>query len=179
MIDIVETIIVEGKDDRAAVLAAVNANIICTSGYGLNDEIIALIKSAYEGPGIIIFTDPDHAGRKIRERLTSLFPNAKQAFLTQSQAEKKGDIGIENANPVDIVDALIKASAKQDSLDTDITIEVLNDFGLLGSEDSAKLRQEVGAILGIGYANSKSFLKRLKYMGISVEALKEAMEKLK
>ena len=48
MTHIQETIVVEGKDDRSAVLAAVDANIICTSGYGLNDSIIGDIKAAYE-----------------------------------------------------------------------------------------------------------------------------------
>ncbi|MCQ2553838.1 MAG: ribonuclease M5, partial [Clostridia bacterium] len=59
--NIKETIVVEGKDDETAVLAAVDANIIITHGYGIRPQTIELIKKAYETTGIIIFTDPDHA----------------------------------------------------------------------------------------------------------------------
>ena len=64
------------------------------------------LDNAYETKGLIVMTDPDHAGRKIRERICARYPDAKQAFLTAAKAEKNGDIGIENARPEDIVNAL-------------------------------------------------------------------------
>ena len=169
--NIKETIVVEGRDDETAVLAALDANIICTHGYGIRPETIEIIKKAYESTGIIIFTDPDHAGEEIRKRLTSLFPDAKQAFLTKTQAEKEGDIGIENAVPEDIIAALEKASAiKTDAVNT-FTVDDMVILGLAGSDDSFKRRTEAGRRLGIGSANVKTFLKRLNYMGISKEEL--------
>jgi len=178
MTHIKETIVVEGKDDKSAVLAAVDANIICTSGYGLNDKILSDIKGAYEKNGIIIFTDPDHPGREIRERLTGLFPDAKQAFLTKKQSLKKGDVGIENASPEDIVKALMNASAAVFDPEFEITKEDLFFAGLAGTKDSAKNREKVGAFLGIGYANVNTFLKRLNYMGITREQLARACDRL-
>ena len=83
-----ETIVVEGRDDESAVLAAIDVNIICTHGFGIRPETIRMIEKAYETTGIIVFTDPDHAGETIRARLTKLFPEAKQAFLTKEQAKK-------------------------------------------------------------------------------------------
>ena len=153
-----ETIVVEGKDDKSAVLAAVEANVICTSGYGLNDSIISLIRAAYNETGIIIFTDPDHAGRKIREKLTELFPGAGQAYLTRSQSLRDGDIGVENACPEDIEKALLKANASEASPGFDISREDLFYLGLSGMDDSAKKREAAGAALGIGYANAAAFL---------------------
>ena len=52
-----QTIVVEGKDDVSAVLAAVDANVLWTHGYGINQNTLDLIKAAYERTGIIIFTD--------------------------------------------------------------------------------------------------------------------------
>ncbi len=175
MMRIKETIVVEGKDDKAAVLAAVEANVLCTSGYGLNEELLALIEAANQKTGIIVFTDPDHAGRKIRERVLARCPGAKQAFLTRSQAEKDGDIGIENACPEDIVLALEKASAQTLEASGEITRDDLVLLGLAGSADSAAKREAVGKILGIGYANTKTFLKRLNYMGIGRKQLADAV----
>ena len=179
MKQIKETIVVEGKDDRSAVLAAVDANVLCTSGYGLNDLIISDIRAAYEKTGVIIFTDPDHAGREIRKKLSVLFPKAKHAYLTRSQSEKKGDIGIENASPGDIIRALESAHAEKAENRSDITMEDLLYFGLAGDKDSKGKREEVGKLLGTGYANSKSFLKRLQYMGIGREDLAKACERAK
>lgn len=161
-----ETIVVEGKDDESAVLAALDANIIITHGYGINNSILELIKAAYEKTGIIIFTDPDHAGEEIRKRLTNLFPNAKHAYLTRDEAEKQGDIGIENASPESIISALQKAHALQKESSEEFTMDDLFDLGLTGYPDSAAKRKELGKKLGIGNANARTFLKRLNYMGI-------------
>lgn len=166
-----ETIVVEGRDDETAVLSAVEANVVCTHGYGIRPETIEIIKNAYEKTGIIIFTDPDYAGEEIRKRLTALFPNAKQAFLTKDQAEKCGDIGIENANPADITAALKKARAAYCDDNKTFSIDDMVILGLAGSTDSSAKRNEVGKALGIVSANSKTFLKRLNYMGITKEEL--------
>ena len=162
-----ESIIVEGKDDESAVRKAVDCNVICTHGYGISEATINLIKAAYESCGIIIFTDPDHAGLSIRNKLTSLFPEAKHAYLTKNQAYKEGDIGIENAAPEDIrraLEAVASADAGGKSLFTESDMMRL---GLSGNPDSANKRAELGEKLGIGYANSKTFLRRLQYLGIS------------
>ena len=186
-----ETVVVEGRDDEAAVLAAVSANVICTHGYGIRPETIDVIRTAYETTGIIIFTDPDHAGLKIRERLLKPFPDAKQAFLTWTQAEKDGDIGIENAKPDAILNALRAAGGtlSEDASSgggsersygyvnhVSVTMEDLIRLGLAGSPDSSYLRSKAGAALGIGSANSKTFLKRLLFMDISLEDLVNAVD---
>lgn len=189
-----QTIVVEGKDDMSAVLAAVSANVIYTHGYGINTQTLELLDAAYERTGLIIFTDPDHAGRQIRERLSRLYPDAKHAYLTQTQAERDGDIGIENAAPADIINALRAAGAEfsgmweaaskpesaraaGDEAGGKITMEDLIIFGLAGGEGSAQRRSAVGARLGIGSANASAFAKRLCRMGISREELIDALEK--
>ena len=180
---ILQTIVVEGRDDMSAVLAAADANVIWTNGYGIRPETLDLISAAYEKTGIVIFTDPDHAGRQIRERLTGLFPQAKQAYLTQSQAEKDGDIGIENASPDGILKALAAAGCLADGSITSVakghapvTMEDLISLGLAGTDCSSQKRAAAGAALGIGTANSKTFLKRLSFMDIGLEELKKAAE---
>ncbi len=168
-----ETVVVEGKDDMAAVLRAVDANVICTSGYGISQETIELIRAAYESRGIIIFTDPDHAGGNIRKRLTALFPRALQAYLTRTQAEKAGDIGVENASAEAIRRALSAVGSEGEG--SDFTMDDLIAAGLTGRADSAALRAEAGARLGIGSGNAAAFLRRLRLMGISREAFEKAL----
>ena len=174
-----ETVVVEGRDDESAVLAAVSANVITTHGYGIRPETLELIKTAYDSCGIVIFTDPDHAGRKIRERLTELFPDARQAYLSQDQAERAGDIGVENASPEDIIRALEAAGcgegrAFEASGTAPATMDDMMRLGLAGAQDSAGKRARAGGRLGIGSPNAGTFLKRLSFLGIGLERLEEA-----
>ena len=59
-----EVIVVEGKDDIAAVKKAVNAEMIATGGFGINAKVIARIKEAQKRKGVIVLTDPDFAGEE-------------------------------------------------------------------------------------------------------------------
>ena len=59
---IAETIIVEGRDDTNSIKRAVAAETIETHGFGIRRETWELIDKAYRTTGIIVFTDPDHAG---------------------------------------------------------------------------------------------------------------------
>ena len=89
-----ETIVVEGKDDETAVKKAVKAEIITTSGFGIKESVFEQIKWANEKNGVIVFTDPDWAGEKIRERINRKIPGCKNAYLSQDEADRKGNIGV-------------------------------------------------------------------------------------
>ncbi|NLK35638.1 MAG: toprim domain-containing protein, partial [Gracilibacteraceae bacterium] len=65
-----ETIVVEGKNDAAAVRRAVEADIIITNGFGLNRSILDRIRTAQEKHGVIVLTDPDFMGEKIRKKIS-------------------------------------------------------------------------------------------------------------
>ena len=172
-----EIIVVEGRDDTAAVKRAVDAVTIETHGYGISRSTWELIEEAAEGPGIIVFTDPDHAGEQIRRRIMKKYPDAKEAFLDRTDATKKGDIGIENAEPEAIRDALVKAHCtSSEETGTQVSLEQLTRAGLAGGPGSAEKRAAVGKKLGIGYANSKTFLARLNRFGITTEQLEAALE---
>ncbi len=175
-IEIKETIIVEGRDDTAAVKQAAEALIIETHGFGIRRETWELIERAYEADGIIIFTDPDFSGEEIRRKITAKFPNAKQAFLDRNLATKKGDIGIENARPEAIAEALSKAHCTIYERGEDrFSQEDLFAAGLAGRPDSGRRREQVGKILGIGYGNAKAFLNKLNKFDISKEDFYEAL----
>lgn len=171
-----EIIVVEGRDDTASINRAVEAQTIETHGFGISRSTWELIAKAYEDPGIIIFTDPDFAGNKIRQRIKEKFPDAKEAFLAREDATKAGDIGIENAVPEAVREALSKAHCTLREGDGGAFSKAdLVDAGLTGREDSMKRREEVGKILGIGGGNGGAFLKKLNSFGITKEEFYEAV----
>ncbi len=153
-----EIIVVEGRDDEAAVKRAVEAETIATHGFGIRQETFARIEKAYTERGIIIFTDPDFAGEKIRKRLAERFPNGKHAFLPREEALKDGDVGIENASPQSIRDALGKAKPAVSEKRCEFKQEDMLEYGLAGYPGAVERRDQLGKRLGIGYGNSKVFL---------------------
>ena len=187
-IKIDQAIVVEGRDDVTAVSEAVDALIIPTHGFGITAETWGVITKAYEEKGLIILTDPDHAGEEIRRKLTEKFPDAIQAYVARSEATAADDIGIENAVPTAIAEALEKALARagkeadRESLEADkvyADMSDLRELGLAGTEGATELRAEAARVLGIGYGNAGALIKKLKGFGIGLDELKEEIEKIR
>lgn len=112
-IKIKEAIIVEGRDDEARVKQSIDAMIIVTHGFGIKEETWNLIDKAYREKGVIIFTDPDHAGEMIRRKIEKRCPKALHANLSREKARKNKDIGVENASSEDILTAILSAKSKK------------------------------------------------------------------
>ena len=170
-----EIIIVEGRDDSAAIKRAVSVETIETHGFGIREETLVQIEKAYLKKGIIIFTDPDFSGEQIRKKLAVRFPKAKHAHLALSDAAKNGDTGVENACAEAIIEAIRNARAVFENGTQTFTYEDIRKFGLTGIKDASEKRTKVCKILGIGYGNTKSFLNKLNQYGITTEELNEAI----
>ncbi len=173
-----EIIVVEGKDDIQAVKSAVEAEVIATGGFGYDKGFIDKLKVVAENRGVIILTDPDFAGEKIRKGLSKELKNCKHAFLPRGKALKKGDIGVENATREDIIEAIEKARPIITEKRQEFTREDLIDLGLIGGLNSRKKREKLGDVLGIGYCNSKQLLNRLNNFGITKEEFIKAIEEI-
>lgn len=173
-----EVLIVEGKQDVAAISKAVEADCLITGGFTLTPRMLADIKAAYEKRGIIILTDPDGAGERIRRYLSKRFPNAKHAFVPKEDAKAHNDVGIEQARPEAIRAALEKAKALDWTPRKQFNGADLIAAGLNGAKDASERRAKLGALLGIGFANAKTFLKRLNHYGITREDFQQALDTL-
>ncbi len=173
-----EVIVVEGRDDVTAVKRAVDAELITTHGFGIREETFLLIEEAQKKCGVIIFTDPDHAGDKIRERLSKRIGGCKHAFLPREEATKRGNIGIENATPESIVAALSKVRTLVEESSDEFSKHDLIRNDLVGQAEASVRRDKLGKILGIGYANAKQFLRRLNHYGITREEFDNAVKQL-
>lgn len=170
-----EVIVVEGKDDVSAVKKAVDAELISVSGYGINKASMDKIKEASRRTGVIILTDPDHAGERIRRMIAKRVPEAKHAYIMREEGYKDGDIGVENAAPEAILRALSKAKAVMEDPVITFSMRDMQYFKLTGAQDSKNRRQILGKALGIGYGNSSSFLSKLNSFRISKEEFMEAV----
>ncbi|GAA4706741.1 ribonuclease M5 [Brevibacillus fulvus] len=173
-----ELIVVEGRDDTAAIKRAVNADTIETGGSAINAGTIRKIKLAQEKRGVIIFTDPDYQGERIRKIISREVPGCKHAFINQAEGTKKGDIGVENASPEVIIRALSEVRTEMAESAGQITADDMVAFGLTSGPDSKQRRLKLGEILGVGYANAKQLLHRLNAFQISREEFIDAMDRI-
>ena len=162
--------------DVVAINRAVEADCIITNGFHFNKKTLANIAAAYKKRGIIILTDPDSAGENIRTFLTKKFPDAKHAYIPKDEATANDDIGVEQAQPDSIRKALAKVHTLNLNPRTEFTAAEMLQYGLSGGAESSKLRDRIGAALGIGYGNVKTFVKRLNSYGITRAEFMEALE---
>lgn len=175
-----EIIVVEGKDDTAKILQAMNADTIETNGSAINDEILKRIKHAKEKRGVIIFTDPDYPGQRIRHIVNQAVPGCKHAFLTQDEARAKNphhnSLGIEHASPETIREALRKVYELTENQKGEITKVDLVNHRLIGAAEASERRRLLGEYLKIGHTNGKQLLKRLNQFQITKQEFEAALE---
>ena len=176
-----EIIIVEGKDDISAVKQAVDAHVIAVHGYSsFRKDTINKLKNIALTNEIIILTDPDFAGKKIRDLIIKYIPNAKHAFISRENATKKGNIGVENASSDVIIKALQDSNIKffRSKMKNNFTSSDLIDNNLCYGKDSKIRREKLGNLLHIGYYNSKQLLSSLNNFNISRKDFEDAIIKI-
>lgn len=175
-----EIIVVEGKDDTTAIKRAVDADTIETNGSAINEETIEKIKLAVENRGVIIFTDPDYPGEKIRKTILNKVPGCKNAFIPKHLAlpQKGKGIGVEHASPEAIREALKEAHLMEENPIEIITRGALLEHGFISGPGSKEKREKIGLKLKIGYANGKQLHQRLMMFGISLDQFMGAVNEI-
>lgn len=175
-----EVIVVEGKDDTKRINMAVNADTIETRGSAISDETLDQIAELQEKRGVIVFTDPDYSGEKIRKIIQEAVPGVKHAFLKRKDAvpAHQGSLGVEHATPEAIRDALKNLYTEVPDAPAMISRETLAAKGLINGQGAKKRREILGEILNIGYTNGKQLYKRLRLFEITPGDFDEAMQEV-
>ena len=175
-----EVIVVEGKSDTAAIQHAVGADTIETNGSAIDEETLAQIEHAQEVRGVIVFTDPDYPGRRIRSIIEEHIPGVRHAFLTKEEtiSPRKGSLGIEHASKEAIqraLEAVYTVETEETSYEP-IEPSILSELGLIGLPGANERRQAVARALRIGQVNGKTLQKRLTMFRITKEQLLRVVE---
>lgn len=175
-----EIIVVEGKDDTVRIKMAVDADTIETNGSALDEETIQRVQKAYETRGVIVLTDPDFPGGKIRETLTQRIPGIKHAFIRKQDCQSPvgGSLGVEHASVEVIREALANVHTPYKNAHDENLQSFFLDAGLIGQPRSAEYRELLGDALGIGHTNGKQFAKRIQMFQISKQDIIAAMDQV-
>lgn len=176
-VNIKEIIVVEGKSDTVAIKRATGADTIETNGSAIDEKTLTRIQHAMEMRGVIVFTDPDYPGRRIRAIIEERVPGVKHAFLEKKQTIAKNGkgLGIEHAKDEDIQNAIRAVYSVEDRPSIEIALPDLMAARLIGHPDARRRRERVSELLQIGQVNGKGLKKRLEMFRISPEKLGEAL----
>lgn len=173
MISIKEAIVVEGAYDKIKLDRLVDATIITTNGFRIyNDrEKAEMIRRFAETTGIIILTDSDGAGFRIRNYVKNIVgnKNVKHAYIPdvegkekrKSAPSKEGFLGVEGIDDETILTALKNAGITQKERGEDerlITKADLFADGLSGGASSKQLREKLFKILNLPFKISANMM---------------------
>lgn len=171
-----EVIVVEGKSDYTYLKSFLDADIITTNGSEISLQTLDLIKKANKERGVIIFTDPDYPGIRIRNIISEYIGDCKHAYVDKNKAIKGKKVGIAETKKEDILKALENVvTYKKDNPKLINEID-LYELGLLGKKDSKQKREKICNYYHLGWCNGKTFLKRINMFGLTKQDLKEVIE---
>lgn len=161
MIHIEEAIVVEGKYDKERLRHITDAPIICTHGFELyrSKRIIESIRQMASTRGIIVLTDSDRAGFRIRNYIKQCLgdsANIKHAYIPHIEGKEKrkeragaeGLLGVEGISEELLSDILSKAgSVTEGKTLNKVTKAQFYADGFSGKSDSAERRKSLARLM--------------------------------
>lgn len=161
-------IVVEGKMDLDLLSSFLDCEIITTNGSEISRGTIDYIKEVKKIKRVIVLTDPDAPGKRIRDILNANIEGLENAYLPKEKCIKKNKVGVAECDKETILEALNHLIPGSDKgSESDLTQADLLEFGLIGGDNSSSRREELEKKLHLGHTNGKTLLKRLRSLGIN------------
>ena len=178
-----QAIVVEGRYDKAKLLSYLDGIVIETDGFRVfsDQELQAFLRRMAQERGVIVLTDSDAAGFRIRAFLTSILPadRVTHALIPdvfgkerrKAQPSKEGKLGVEGMEKQVLLEALRRAGAERTApAGAPVTPADLYDCGLTGGAGSAARRRQLLRALGLPQRTSISLLLRVVNATMTREA---------
>lgn len=196
MLKLQEVLLVEGKYDAARLHNLVEGTILTTDGFRVMKDraLQKMLKDLGRARGLVILTDSDAAGFKIRHFVTGLVgaEHVLQAYVPAIAGKearkdvpgKEGLLGVEGIPDELILQALQDAlqsrpREKATEAKTNITYVDLYDWGLSGTANSAGRRRALLRQLGLPPRLSKKELLQVLSTLYTRDGLLRQLEQLK
>ncbi len=193
MLHIEEAIVVEGKFDKEKLRAITDAPIICTHGFELyrGTRMINVIREIAQTRGVIILTDSDRAGFRIRSYLKQCLgkdAKVKHAYIPEIKGKEKrkdkpgkaGLLGVEGMTE-DVLRRILEQVTKVEERSETFSEITKADFykaGLTGGEQSACRRAVLAKYFNLPSKMSANALLELLNSLYGGEAFWQAVEYL-
>ena len=157
-------IIVEGNSDKTKVLSLFDASIFITNGYDIDEGLIKLL-SQYRK--LLVLTDDDEAGKKIRERINSIV-KCENIEVDASKCNKHHKHGVAECDKETLYNALKPYIANKKDRKVITNIDLYNQ-GII----SKRQRDNICDKLSINRYSQKQLLEILNIIELNIKKIKE------
>lgn len=185
-------VIVEGKYDKIKLESILDAFIITTDGFSIfkDKQKTDFIKNQAKENGILILTDSDAAGFKIRNYISSCVPNEYilNAYIPDVLGKEKrkkaysgeGKLGVEGINNDIIIESLKNAGIESENevRENHTSSYDLYKKGFFGSVNSKSKRLKLIAALNLPERISKNNLLKYINLNLSKEQFNKILEEI-
>ena len=194
MIKTDRVIIVEGKYDKIRLSSVIDGVIVETDGFGVfsDKEKQLLIRRLAEKKGLLILTDSDAAGFRIRSFIGSIVPpeTVLHAYIPdisgkekrKTTPSKEGKLGVEGISQIVLVTALRQAGAFCEETAQPQKQVTKTDFyedGISGRADSKAVRRALLTRLNLPSRMSANSLLQMINAFLSYDEYKKTIEEIK
>lgn len=196
MYRIKETIIVEGVYDKIKLSGFIDSMIFTTQGFAVfkNKKAQQSIRTFAEKTGIVILTDSDSAGIKIRNFVKQLAKDCKvlHAYIPEISGKerrkntfsKEGFLGVEGISEEIIMKALNKSGCiiegcpENNKFEKKITKTDFYTLGLTGCGGSEEKRRKLAVALGLPSKLSANMLLDAVNQTLTMDELLKVLENI-
>ncbi len=168
-------LIVEGATDKAFLLSFLEAEIITTNGSEVSRGTIEYAKEAIRSRDVVVLTDPDAPGKRIRDVLDQNIPGLLHAFIPKEVSIKNHKVGVAESTKEAVLEALDNLRPSKTSKKGHLLMADFLALGLMGGKDSAKKRALLSERYHLGFGNAKTLLQRANALGLSKQQIEEAL----
>jgi ribonuclease M5 len=173
-------VVVEGITDVQFLSTFIEAEFVTTNGSDVPQATIDYLKAQHQkNKTIIVLTDPDSPGKRIRDVLDQHIPHLEHVYVEKNKAIKNKKVGIAQTNKETILEAIkhrIIHDQPPQTIDKQLTQIDLMQLGLIGGEGSLSVRNFLSVKLHLGYVNAKTLLKRVNALSIDLDTIKETLK---
>ena len=160
-IKIKEAIVVEGKYDQIKLSRLFDTLIIPTNGFDIykNKSKLNMLKQVAQKSGIIILTDSDSAGFRIRNHIRNCIGDVsvKNAYIPEIEGKEKrkdtpskeGFLGVEGISDEIIINAVMSQTQQIEQTGEKITKTDFFELGLTGGAESGQKRAKLCKKMGL------------------------------
>ncbi|MCQ2802822.1 MAG: toprim domain-containing protein [Bacilli bacterium] len=161
-INIDAVIVVEGKTDVSYLSAFINSYFFVTNGYDINDEKIQFLKLVSSVKKIIILTDPDEAGKNIREKIKNQINSAVVVEIEKNSRKNYMKSGVAESNISYIINALNPFKTTNEIVKYNYNLSNLISL----DENPENIRKKIITKYRLINGNNKSLENQLNMLGI-------------
>ena len=172
-------IVVEGKTDIDFLSSFLDTDFYSVNGSAINNKDIDFLNNVSLTRKIIVLTDPDYPGQKIRDTINkNVKNNIYNAYVRKEFSIKNHKVGVAESTISEVNYALDNLVEYNDENieKSDLKLNDLYELGIIGNENSSILREKSDNYYHLGHSNGKQLLNKLRFLGINKDKLMEILK---